>query len=142
LVYIQRQRVNFLQLQIVRHQVDPFLEVDFNNALVEDKNLDNATCGCFLQLYSGDRDLTPHFLSQTSIFCATSIATFKSNCRIVDLRKGIIEELAQCVGKGKMKEAWSMLDLNPSQADLGWSEATVCPAFGTFPPRTRVFGGS
>ncbi|KAI9033292.1 Sec23/Sec24 trunk domain-containing protein [Hyaloraphidium curvatum] len=41
--YVQNQRYNYMQLQIVRHQIDPFLEVEYNNMLVEDKNQDNAT---------------------------------------------------------------------------------------------------
>lgn len=38
--YIQAHRSRYLQLQVVRSQMDAFLEVEFGNLLIEDKNLD------------------------------------------------------------------------------------------------------
>jgi protein transport protein SEC24 len=40
LAQIQKDRPRYLQLQIVRHQLDSHLEVEFANLLVEDANHD------------------------------------------------------------------------------------------------------
>ncbi|KAJ3219606.1 DNA mismatch repair protein msh6 [Dinochytrium kinnereticum] len=41
--YILQERPRFMQLQIVRHQLDPYLEVEFANFLIEDQNHDGMT---------------------------------------------------------------------------------------------------
>ncbi len=40
ILQMQRDRTRYPQLQIVRHQLDPFLEAEFSNMMTEDKNLD------------------------------------------------------------------------------------------------------
>ncbi|KAJ3106424.1 DNA mismatch repair protein msh6 [Phlyctochytrium planicorne] len=41
--YIIEERPRFMQMQIVRHQLDPYLEVEFANFLTEDQNHDGMT---------------------------------------------------------------------------------------------------
>ncbi|KAI8853216.1 hypothetical protein BC829DRAFT_383115, partial [Chytridium lagenaria] len=41
--HIVQARPRFMQLQIVRHQLDPYLEVEFANFLIEDQNHDGMT---------------------------------------------------------------------------------------------------
>ncbi|KAJ3117605.1 COPII coat Sec23p-Sfb3p heterodimer component [Phlyctochytrium bullatum] len=41
--YIINERPRFMQLQVVRHQLDPYLEVEFANFLIEDQNHDGMT---------------------------------------------------------------------------------------------------
>ena len=40
---VQSERARYLQFQIVRHQLDPYLEVEFGNFLTEDQNHDGMT---------------------------------------------------------------------------------------------------